>query len=136
MFNKDFLLRCMYSLLISLLITIIVLMTTYDNTEVLLIILKGMFAGVSIWFVGELLFPLCEKIFPHSVIPGYVVLIILIFGGTGFCGYLFGVKSMSVLIKMCVAAEIFGLGITVIYRRQYVKELNDKLEKNKKEQSD
>lgn len=114
----------------------IVLVATYDNTEVVFIILKGMFAGVSIWFAGELLFPLCEKIFPHSVIPGYVVLIILIFGGTGVFGYLFGAKSMSVLIKMCVAAEIFGIGIVVVYRRKYVKKLNDKLEKNKKEQSD
>lgn len=48
-------------------------------------------------------------------------------------GYLFGVKSLSVLIKMCVAAEIFGIGVTVIYRRKYVKKLNEKLEKNKKE---
>ncbi len=126
----------MYSLLISLLITMIVLMVTNNNTEVVFVFFKSMFAGASIWLVGELLFPFCEKIFPHSIIPGYVVLVILIFGGTGVFGYLFGVKSMSVLIKMCIAAEIFGIGITVIYRRKYVKELNDKLEKNKKEQGD
>lgn len=32
--------------------------------------------------------------------------------------------------------EKFGIGIVVVYRRKYVKKLNDKLEKNKKEQSD
>ena len=112
----------------------IVLVTVYDNSEVVFIILKSMLAGASIWFVGEILFPLCEKIFPHSVIPGYVVLFFLIFIGTGVFGYLFGIRSILVLIKIIAAAEIFGIGIIVFYRRRYVKELNDRLEKSKREQ--
>ena len=133
MFDKESLFRCMYSLLISILITMIVLVVTSDNMQVVFFILKGMLAGAIIWFLGELLFPLCEKLFPYSIIPGYIVLIILIFGGTGIFGYLYGIKSISVLIKMCIAAEIFGVGITVLYRRKYTKDLNEKLEKNQKE---
>jgi hypothetical protein len=34
---------------------------------------------------------------------------------------------------MCFAAEAFGIGITVVYRKKYTQELNQKLERNKKE---
>lgn len=133
MFDKNSFIRLMYTILISILITMIVLALNSDNAEVIFLLLKGILAGTVIWFLGELLFPLCEKIFPRSIIPGYIVLIILIFGGTAIFGYVFGVKSISVLVKMCVAAEIFGIGIVVIYRINYIKSLNEKLEHCKKD---
>lgn len=132
MFDKDSFLRLMYSVLISILITLIVMAVFFDYSEVVFLILKGILAGTVIWFMGEVLFPLCEKLYPRSIIPGYIVLILIIFIGTAIFGYLLGVKSVSILIKMCIAAEVCGIGITVLYRRKYIKDLNDNLERNKK----
>lgn len=130
MFDKNSVLRLIYTVLISVFITLIVLAVFYDYAGVVIIILKGIIAGVLIWFMGEVLFPLCEKIYPRSIIPSYIVLILIISIGTAIFGYLLGVKSVSILVKMCITAELFGIGVTVIYRRKYIKDLNSKLEKN------
>ena len=129
MFDKNSFLRLTYTVLISIFITLLVLAVFYDYGLVVLVIFKGILAGVVIWFLGEVLFPFCERLFPRSIIPSYIVLSLIILIGTAMFGYLLGVKSISILVKMCIVAELFGIGITVIYRRKYIKELNRKLEK-------
>ncbi|MEN8905190.1 MAG: hypothetical protein ABF289_04435 [Clostridiales bacterium] len=129
MFDKDSFIRLMYSVLVSAVITMLVLLTTYS--EAVFFILKGMLAGTIIWFLGELLFPFCEKLYPKSILAGYIVLSLLIFCGTIGFAYLLGLRSLVVLIKICILAEICGVGITILYRNKYTKLLNKKLESNR-----
>ncbi len=131
MFDKDSFLRLLYTILISILITLLVLATFSDYKEACFIVLKGIFAGFIIWLLGELLFPMCEKLYPRSILPSYLVLALLIATGTAGFAYIFGMRALSVLVKICLVAEICGIGITILYRRHYTKTLNANLEKNK-----
>lgn len=131
MFDKNSFIRLIYSVLVAMTITMIVLAITTQYSVVVFIILKGMIAGAVIWFLGELLFPICEKIYPRSIIPSYLLLMLLILIGTSVFGHILGVKSIPLIIKMCIAAELFGVGITILYRRIYIKKLNENLERNK-----
>lgn len=131
MFDKDSWIRLTYSVLAAMIITMIALIFTTQYKDVVFTIWKGMIAGAVIWLLGELLFPLCEKIYPNSIIPGYVMLFLLIFLGTFGFAYILGVKELLILFILCAAAEINGIGITIIYRRKYMKQLNENLERSK-----
>ena len=132
-FDRTSWIRLLYSLFIATLITLFALAVTTEYTEAVWYILKGMVAGAVIWGLGECLFSLCERIFPHSPAPGYGVLILLILLGTGGFGYLLGVRDTGVLAIMIAAAEAFGIGITLFYRSQYIRTLNERLAQIKEE---
>ena len=133
MFDRASLIRLLYSLFIATLITLFALAVSTEYTEAVWYVLKGMLAGAVIWLLGEFLFSLCERVFPRSAAPGFMVLTFLILLGTSGFGYLLGVRDIGVLVVMSAAAEIFGIGITVFYRSQYMRALNEKLAEIKKE---
>lgn len=131
MFDKNSLTRLIYSLFVAIIITMIVLVATSNYLVPVLYILKGMIAGTVIWLFGEVLFTLCERLYPKSIVPGYIVLVLLILVGTTGFGYIFGAKNIGLLVKMSLGAELCGIGITLFYRRKYTKELNENLAKIK-----
>lgn len=133
MFGRTSLIRLLYSLFIATLITLFALAVSTEYAEATWYVLKGMLAGAVIWFLGECLFSLCEWLFPRSPAPGYGVLILLILLGTAGFGYLLGVRDVGVLAVMSLAAEAFGIGITLFYRSQYIRALNEKLAQSKEE---
>lgn len=127
MFDKNSLTRLLYSVNVAAMITLGVLALTADNPGEVMFVFKGMLAGASIWLAGEVLFSICEKIFPTNVLAGYVVLFLLILLGTSGFAYLFGMRDILFLLGMSAAAEIFGLGITFFYRRKMTRDMNAKL---------
>jgi hypothetical protein len=132
-FDRTSVIRLLYSMFIATLITLFALAMSGGYTEAVLYILKGMLAGAVIWLLAEVLFTLCEWLYPRSPLPGYVVLAFLILVGTAGFGYLFGFTDIAVLGVMCLAAEACGIGITVFYRKKYIRELNEKLARSKEE---
>lgn len=133
MFNRESLIRLLYSVFIASLITMFALVIVSDQTEAVFDMLKGMLAGAVIWLLGEVLFTLCERLFSKSIVPGYVVLAFLILLGTAGFGYVLGIDDILLLAIMSIAAEAFGIGITLFYRQKYIHTLNERLEKSKKE---
>jgi len=133
MFDRTSWIRLLYSLFIATLITLVAMAVTTDHIEMVWYVLKGMLAGAVIWFLGECLFSLCERVFPRSAAPGFVVLVFLILLGTAGFGYLLGVRDIGVLAVMSAAAEFCGIGITVFYRSRYMRALNEKLAQVKEE---
>jgi len=131
MFDKNSLTRLVYSVNVAVVITLTVLLLTSHNPDIVLFVFKGMLAGASIWFAGEILFSVCEKIFPTNVLAGYVVLFLLILCGTSGFAYLFGMRDIVFLLGMSAAAEVFGLGITFFYRGKVTRDLNVQLMKHK-----
>ena len=132
-FDRTSLIRLLYSVFIATLITLFAMAFTTEHGEAAGYVLKGMLAGAVIWFLGECLFSLCELLSPQSVALGYGVLGFLILLGTAGFGYLLGVRDIGVLAVMSAAAEVFGMGITVFYRRKYIRALNEKLARSKEE---
>lgn len=131
MFDKNSLIRLLYSVFVATIITSFALLVTTGHLEAVFYIVKGMCAGAVIWLLGEVLSSLCEKLFPQSVLPQYGVLVFLILLGTAGFGYLLGVTDIGVLVIMTIAAEVCGIGITMFYRSKYIHALNDKLAKSK-----
>ncbi len=131
MFNKDSFIRLIYSIVVALSITLCAMYFTTEYKEVVLIVFKGMMAGIIIWFLGEFFFSLCEKLFPTNILSGYIILFFLILLGTSGFGYIFGIKDIITLLIMSIVAEIFGLGVTFFYRRKLTKDLNEQLLKHK-----
>ena len=131
MFDKSSWIRFLYSVLVAMFITMGVLLTDREHSGTILLILKGMLAGAVIWFSGEMLFQLCEKLYPKSFIPGFILLFLLILGGTALFGCLLGIERILQLIMICLVSEVCGMGISVFYWRKYTKELNRLLEKKK-----
>jgi|GEM_PF-3208087 len=133
MFSKESLIRLLYSVFIASLITMFALVIISDQAAAVFNILKGMLAGAVIWLLGEVLFTLCERRFSNSIVPGYVVLAFLILIGTMGFGYVMGIDDFLLLAIMSLAAEVFGIGITLFYRHKYTHTLNERLERSKKE---
>lgn len=133
MFNRESLIRLLYSAFIASLITMFALVITSDQTDAVFSILKGMLAGAVIWLLGEVLFTLCERLFSKSIVPGYVVLTFLILLGTMGFGCIMGIRDFLLLAIMSIAAEVFGIGIALFYRHKYIHTLNEKLEKSKRD---
>lgn len=133
MFDRDSLIRLTYSVVVAIIITLLTLVLTTNPSGAAFYLLKGMFAGTVIWLLGEVLFSLCEKLYPKSVLVGYVVLVFLILVGTSGFGYIFGVKDIWMLVMMSIAAEICGISITLFYRRKYANTLNERLAERKNE---
>jgi len=131
MFDKDSFIRLIYSIVVAMFITLLAIFFTTDYSEVVLIVLQGMLAGLIIWFFGEILFSICEKLFPTNILSGYIILFFLILLGTSGFGYIFGLKNINYLLVISAVAEIFGLGITLFYRKKVTKALNDQLIRHK-----
>lgn len=130
---KDAIKRLFITIAISTIICISVTILFMNDTITIEFILKSILLGSLIWLVSEFAFELVEKIWPHKVLPGYVVLFIIILMGTAFGLIIFGIKSFVIITIICAVAEISGLSIAIISRWQYKKRLNEQLDRFKKE---
>ena len=125
--TKDAWIRFIYTVTIS---TIIYLTSTlvFAKENVLIFqLFISILVGIVIWFLSEMLFALAQQFWPQRNLPSYVVLILIISIGTCLGTYILGVRSVRLIIIICLFAEIFGILIVFLYQKHYKRVLNEKL---------
>lgn len=133
-FDRGSLLRLMITAMIS--VAIYTLFTTvYSRSSVTVtLLLASVGVGAVIWLVSEAAFEMVSTKWPHNIVPSYIVLALIIAIGTGLGSWLLGVDSFAVVLFVCACAEVGGLGIALVYRIIYKRQLNDRLRAFKKKQ--
>jgi hypothetical protein len=130
---RDRVIRLFITIAISAIICILVTLCSTGEEVELMFVLKSMLLGSVIWIVSEFSSELVEKLWPHNIVPMYIVLSIIIIGGTSLGLVILNKKSIVLIVIVCAVAEIIGLLIAICSREIYKKKLNKQLEEFKKE---
>ena len=126
-FTKDGLIRLLATIAVSLFICFFVWLIFSADFLSIDIILKSVFLGSIIWLVAEISMDIVGRLWPHSIIPSYIMLCGIIIAGTT-CGLLiFGIESAAIIILIDSIAVMAGLAIAIVNRRKYMKKLNKQL---------
>jgi len=128
---KDRIIRLFITLFISSCICILYAMFSQGEKLGITMLVNGMFLGGVIWFVSEFATDLAEKIWPHQILPIYMVLSFVIIGGTVKGLLFYKVQSMFLIVIISAIAEILGLLILIFTRRMYKRKLNKHLKEYK-----
>lgn len=129
--KKNYIIRLLYTIIISIVICTVISTVFFETVLTLGLMLKSLGLGAAIWLASEIAFDVILKKWPHQILPNYIALFIIIAIGTAAGTWLMGVKSISIILLICLCAEICGFFITIIYRQAYKKRLNVHLEKFK-----
>ena len=126
-FTKDGLIRLLATIAVSLFICFFVWLVFSADFLSIDIILKSVLLGSIIWLVAEISMDIVGRLWPHSIIPSYILLCGIIIAGTT-CGLLiFGIESAEIIILIDFIAVVAGLAIAIVNRRKYMKKLNKQL---------
>lgn len=125
--TKDTWIRFIYTVTISAAIYLSSTLIFTNDTVNLPGLLQSILLGVGIWLFAEVMFALAQKIWPRSNFPSYIVLILIIGIGTSLGSYTLGVRSILIMLTICLSSEIFGVLIVFLYQRHYKRILNEKL---------
>lgn len=133
-FTKDGLLRLLITIIISIVICALAALVLLDGTITFEFLLKSAILGSSIWLVSEIATNVADRLWPHNIVPSYVVMCIIIITGTSLGLWVLGLKEVDVIVLVNIIAVLGGLTIAIVSRKRYKAQLNKQLKEFKEKQ--
>ncbi|MEX1377159.1 MAG: hypothetical protein AB1Z23_06760 [Eubacteriales bacterium] len=126
-FTKEGLIRLLITIVISIFICFFVWLVFSADFLSLDMILKSVLLGSIIWLTAEISMEIVGRIWPHNIIPSYILLCSIIILGTTMGLLFFEIDNLGVIILADFIAVTSGLAIAILNRRKYMKKLNRQL---------